>query len=178
MKIAKIVSTLIIGAIVSTASNAAMAEMAGNTIPARVVRTGFECPKTIEGTTPNKRAKIRTLLPSGNAMDNPVQLNASIDGLKHLGLSRTSIIDHLIGAYCPTVAQNSSLSDAEKATEIRQFASRITTLVYSEENISDIALNILLKPSIVDEVNAKAQASGVSVETWLSRTIEAAAQKH
>jgi hypothetical protein len=52
-------------------------------------------------------------------MDNPVQLNASIDGLKRLGLSRTLIIDHLIGAYCPTVAQNSSLSNAEKAVEVR-----------------------------------------------------------
>jgi hypothetical protein len=79
----------------------------------------FECPKTIEGTTPDKRAEIRTLLPSENVMDNPVQLNASIDGLKRLGLSRTLIIDHLIGAYCPTVAQNSSLSNAEKAVEVR-----------------------------------------------------------
>lgn len=119
MKIAGVASTLVIGAIVSTASIATMAEVAGNVIPSQAVRARFECPKTIEGTTPDKRAEIRTLLPSENVMDNPVQLNASIDGLKRLGLSRTLIIDHLIGAYCPTVAQNSSLSNAEKAVEVR-----------------------------------------------------------
>jgi hypothetical protein len=39
-------------------------------------------------------------------------------------------------------------------------------------------LNVLLKPSVVDEVNAKAQASGLATESWLSRMIEAAVQKH
>jgi predicted HicB family RNase H-like nuclease len=42
---------------------------------------------------------------------------------------------------------------------------------------SDISLNVLLKPSVADAVNVKAQASGLSAEQWMSRIIEAAAQK-
>jgi hypothetical protein len=176
MRIAKIASTIIVGAIVSIASNSAMAEAVGNGIAAPV-QSGFMCPTTIEGTTPDKRAEIRALLPSGNALDNPAQLGASIDGLKRVGLSRTLIIDHLIGAYCPTVVHNISLSDPQKATQLSQFASRITALVYSEEDLSEIVLNVLLRPSIVDRVNLIAKASGLPVERWLSKTIEAAVQK-
>jgi hypothetical protein len=95
------------------------------------------CPYTIEGATPEKRDEIRTLLPQGNAMDDPARLNASIDGLRRLGLSQTSIVNHLIGAYCPTVAQEGALSDAEKTAKVRQFASRITALVHREEDISE-----------------------------------------
>ncbi|TFW56704.1 hypothetical protein CT676_34015 [Bradyrhizobium sp. MOS001] len=109
-------------------------------------------------------------------MNDLARLNASIDGLRRLGLSQTLIVDHLIGAYCPTVAKDNSLSDAEKTAKVRRFASRITVLVHREEDISEILLYVPLKPSVVDAVNAKAQASGLSVERWLSRTIEAAAQ--
>jgi hypothetical protein len=146
------------------------------TIPAQAASSTFVCPYTIEGATPEKRDEIRTLLPQGNAMDDPARLNASIDGLRRLGLSQTSIVNHLIGAYCPTVAQEGALSDAEKTAKVRQFASRITALVHREEDISEILLNVPLKPSVVDQVTAKAQESGLSVETWLSRTIEAAAR--
>jgi hypothetical protein len=109
MKIVRLASAIVVGTIVSTASNSAMAQAAGNPIPTPA-RAGFVCPKTIEGTTPGKGAEIRTLLPSGNALDNPAQLRASIDELKRFGLSNTLIIDHLIGAY----AQDVSLSDAQK----------------------------------------------------------------
>ena len=81
MKIVRIASAIVVGTIVSTASNSAMAQAAGNPIPTPA-RAGFVCPKTIEGTTPGKGAEIRALLPSGNALDNPAQLRASIDELK------------------------------------------------------------------------------------------------
>ena len=32
------------------------------------------------------------------------------------------IVDHLIGAYCPLVAADSSLSDKQKADRVRRFA--------------------------------------------------------
>jgi hypothetical protein len=154
-----------------------LALLLGLTLPAQAKKVGFECPVTIDGTTPEKRAEIAKLLPVGNAMDDPGRLNASIDSLKRLGLSRTLIIDHLIGAYCPTVAQNKSLSDAERTALVRRFASRITVLVYDVEDTSEIVLNVVLKPSIVDEVNAKARKNGLSVEGWLSKTIEQAVQQ-
>ena len=122
--------------------------------------------------------KIRAVLPIENALDKPAQLNASIAELKRLGLSRTLIADHLIGAYCPTVARSSTLSDAEKAEDVRLYAKRITALVYGQDHISDIILNVPLQPSVADLVTHAAQESGVSEEKWLSTTIESAVQTH
>jgi hypothetical protein len=96
--------------------------------------------------------------------------------LKQLGLSKVWVTDHLIGAYCTNVARNGARSDTEKTEDVREFAGQVTHLVYNEDGVSDISLNVLLKPSVADAVNVKAQASGLSTELWMSRTIEAAAQ--
>jgi hypothetical protein len=175
VKITKIVTTIMTVAIISVALDPANAEVAGKTNSAQF---DFTCPPLVRGATARQRKAIRTLLPSGDAISDPAQLNASIRGLKRLGLSNTLVADHLIGAYCATIAHNSYLSGAQKTEDVRQFASQITALVYNDEHVSDIVLNVPLKPSVVDEVNVKAQASGLSVEQWMSRTIEAAAQKH
>lgn len=147
----------------------------GFTIPAQAAQPRFECPESIDvATTSQARAEVQKLLPPGNAINDPTRLNASIDALKAQGLSRTLIIDHLIGAYCPIVASESSLSDADKSAKVRRFASRITPLVYQVENVSEIILNVPLKPTVVDEINAKARKSRTSVEDWLAKAIETA----
>jgi hypothetical protein len=177
MKINRIVSALLIGTMVSAASTPATTAEAASAVLPQASHAGFTCPNAVEGTTQAQQSEIDTLLPSGDAMDDPGRLNASIDGLKRLGLSRTLIIDHLIGSYCPIIDRDSSLTNSEKAVRIRQFASRISPVVYSEENISDVLLTVFLKPSVVDEVNAKAQASGMSPESWLSKAIDAAVER-
>ena len=97
--------------------------------------------------------------------------------MKRLGLSKVWVTDPLIGAYCTNVAHNGARSDTGKTEDVREFAGQVTHLVYNEDGVSDISLNVLLKPSVADAVNVKAQASGLSTEQWMSRTIEAAAQK-
>jgi len=42
------------------------------------------------------------------------RLTATIDVLRRKGLSKSRITDQLVGAYCPMVAQESALPDAEK----------------------------------------------------------------
>jgi hypothetical protein len=174
MKISNIATAIVTVAVISIASNSANAEVAGKTVSAQ---SGFSCPPIRKGGTPHQRAAIRKLIPSGNALEDPAQLNASVEGLKRLGLSKTLVTDHLIGAYCTNIARNGLLSDAEKTEDVREFATQVTHLVYDEHAVSDISLNVLLKPSVVDAVNVKAQASGLSAAQWMSRTIEAAAQK-
>lgn len=142
-----------------------------------IAQRSFECPEMIDGQTVAQRAEIKRYLPLGDAMNDPVRLNNSIDGLRKLGLSKALIINHLIGAYCPLVAQNRSLSFSSKTARVRHFASQVTALVYSEEGVSEIILNVPLTPSVVDAVNAKATKAGVPIEVWLSRKIEAAAQQ-
>jgi len=175
MKIANVATTVLTAAIILIALNPANAEVNGKSISAH---SGFACPPVRSGVTAHQRAAIRALLPSGDALEDPAQLNASINGLKRLGLSNTLVTDHLIGAYCETIAHNGNLSDTEKTEDVRQFAGQVTALVYREDHVSDISLNVLLKPSVADAVNVKAQASGLSTEQWMAKAIEAAAQKH
>jgi hypothetical protein len=174
MKIAKIATAIMTIGIISIALSPANAETAGKTISAQ---HGFTCPPVRDGATAHQRAAIRRLIPSGEALENPAQINASISGLTRLGLSKTLITDHLIGAYCANVARNGDLSDAEKTEDVRQFAGQVTNLVFHEDEVSDISINVLLNPSVVDAVNVKAQAAGLSTEQWMSRTIQSAAQK-
>jgi hypothetical protein len=65
---------------------------------------------------------------------------------------------------------DSSLSDAEKTSKVRRFAERVAVLVYDVENESGVFVNILLKPSVLDEINAKAEKDGVTVQDWLRCT--------
>ena len=104
----------------------------------------FECTEMIDGQTVAQRAEIKRYLPLGDAMNDPVRLNNSVNGLRKLGLSKAIIINHLIGAYCPVVAQDRSLSFSNKTARVRAFARQVTALVYSEEGISEIILNVTL----------------------------------
>ena len=174
MKIINIATTIMTVAVISTILNPANAAVTGKTVSGE---TGFTCPPIRKGGTPTERAAIRKLIPSGSALEDPAQLNASVNGLKRLGLSKVWVTDHLIGAYCTNIARNGALSEAEKTEDVRAFAAQVTHLIYHEDDVSDISLTVLLKPSVADAVNVKAQASGLSTEQWMSRTIEAAAQK-
>src|ERR1700754_3566264 len=175
MKIANIAKTIMTVAVISIALNPANAQVPSKAVSAH--QSGFTCPPIRKGGTPSQRAAIRALIPSGPALEDTAQLSTSVEALKRLGLSKTLVTDHLIGAYCTNIARNSLLSNAEKTEDVREFATQVTHLVYHEDDVSDISLNVLLKPSVVDAVIVKAQASGLSTEQWMSRTIEASAQK-
>jgi hypothetical protein len=165
--------TIFIGALASITSHVASAAPLDNAV-ATSPRSAFVCPETNGTLKPDELARIRTVLPAGNALEHPAQLGASIAELKRLGLSRAMIVDHLVGAYCPSIAQRGSLSDAEKAADVRLYASRVTAHVYRQDRTDDIVLTLQLKPSDADRVNAAARASGVSVEKWLSTAVESA----
>lgn len=152
----------------------ALIGLPGDADPAVAVTSGFECPFMIDGPTTAKAAEIARLLPVGDAMDDPPRLNESIDKLWRFGLSRSLIIDHLIAASCPVVAQNGSLSDGEKAARVRRFARRVTLLVYGEEQASETVLDIALQPDVVDQVNERARKAGQSAEQWIADVVKTA----
>jgi hypothetical protein len=141
--------------------------------PARAVNTTFECPRTFAPSSPAKRQNVQRLLPEGDPLDDVDRLNATIDALRRDGLSRSQIINHLIGAFCPVVAQNTSLSDAEKVEHVRLFAGKIAAIVSSYENETRIIIDVPLKPDVVDAVTTIAHKDGVSVGDWIARTVEA-----
>jgi hypothetical protein len=136
----------------------------------------FECPSPFKPTTPATLTEIRSQLPDGKAMADVGRLTATIDILRRKGMPKSLIIDHLIGAYCPMVVQESSLTEAEKAASVRRFSGQITHLVYSLESGLDIMINVPFTPDVVDAINAKARKQGLSGPAWIAMTVENALQ--
>ena len=145
-------------------------------VPA-VAAEKFECPSPFKPNTPAKLEEIKGLLPNVNAMADIAQLNVTIDTPRREGMPKNLIIDHLIGAYCPMIAQGTSLTESEKAAVVRRFSGQVTRLVYSLESGLDIIINVPLTPDVVDAVNRIAGKQGLSGPAWIAMTIDNALQQ-
>ena len=130
--------------------------------------TGFECNWLPTDDEPMGIHDIRSLLSGVDLLDDPDRLNLAVDKLRQEGLNETLIIDNLVGAYCPIVAMNSALSDAQKATQVRRFASKIIPIVYMIEDTENVILDVPFSPTVVDAIKAKAKEAGVAPEKWIS----------
>jgi hypothetical protein len=117
------------------------------------------------------------LLPDDNAMADIGRLNATIGTLRQDGMSKSQIIDHLVGVYCPMVAHQSSLTEVEKTAYLRRFTGQVTQLVYSLESDLDIIINVPLTPDVVAILNATASKQGLSGAAWIAMTVENALQR-
>jgi hypothetical protein len=137
----------------------------------------FECPRAFKPSTPARLEEIRGLLPNVNAMADVNQLNATIGALRREGMPKSQIVDHLRDAYCPMVAQDKTLTEAEKAVRVRRFAGQITQLVYSLESGLDIIVNVPLTPDVVDALNTTAGKQGLSGPAWIAMTVENALRR-
>lgn len=135
--------------------------------------TKFVCAWLPAGQNPS--AEVAALLGAGDPLDNPPALNAAVDKLKASGLRPALIIDGLVSAYCPIVADNSTWTDAQKTTRMQAFAARTVRLVYALETADTVILDVPLPPAVVDAVNAKARAASVSQQDWLAGVVTAAA---
>src|SRR4249920_962997 len=90
-------------------------------VPA-VAAENFECPSPFKPNTPAKLEEIKGLLPNIDAMADIGQLNVTIGTLQREGMTKSLIIDHLVGAYCPLIEREASLTEAEKAERVRLFS--------------------------------------------------------
>ena len=132
----------------------------------------FECPSPFKPNTPAKLEQIKGLLPGADAMSDINQLSVAIATLRRDGMSKRLIVDHLIGAYCPMVVREASLTEAEKAARVARFSGQVTRLVYSLESGLDVIINVPLTPDIVDAVNGIAKKQGLSGPAWIAMTID------
>ncbi len=145
--------------------------------PASAAAANFECPLPVQPIVPAGLQEIQRLLPDGNAMTDIGRLNVAVGTLRRDGMSKSLIIDHLVSAYCPMVAQESSLTETEKAARLRRFTVQITQLVYSLESGLDIIINVPLTPDVVAVLNATASKQGLSGAGWIAMTVENALQR-
>ena len=79
----------------------------------------FQCPFPAKPNDPAKLEQIKGLLPNVDTMMNIEKLSATIANFRREGMQRGSIIDHLVGAYCPMVAREEPLTAAEKTALVR-----------------------------------------------------------
>jgi hypothetical protein len=153
---------------------ACIAVLSGSLAASMGVRAaGFECGWRPAADEPSQIRDIETLLPVGDAFDQPAKLNAAVDALRQQGLSEVLIVDNLIDAYCPVVAANSALSDAQKTARMRRFAGRVVRFAYRFESADAIILDVPFPPQAVDAINAQAQAAGTTAEAWVAQIVEA-----
>ncbi|MBL8579883.1 MAG: hypothetical protein JNK47_21980 [Mesorhizobium sp.] len=137
-----------------------------------VSNAAFQCPaQPLEGT---RASSIAASLPTGDAFDDPTALVTTVNALKAEGVGLPLIVDNLIAAYCPTVDSQSSLTDAQKAEMVNQFAARITRTVYNLDSADEILLEVAFPPLVMDSVNAKAKTAGVSAAEWVQGIVEEA----
>ena len=105
------------------------------------------------------------------------RLNSTIDTLRRDVMAKNQIVSDLVGTYCPMVAQENSLTEAEKSAKVRRFAGQIAQLVYSLESGLDVIINVPLTPDVVDAINATARKQGLSTPAWIAITVENALQR-
>ena len=137
----------------------------------------FQCPSFSRPNNPAKLEQIRGLLPNADTMTNIERLSATIASLRRDGMSKSLIIDHLVGAYCPMVVREAAVDDTEKAALVQRFTGQVTRLVYSLESGLDIIVSVPLSPDIVDTVNSVAKTQGLSGPAWIAMTIDNALQQ-
>jgi hypothetical protein len=98
-----------------------------------LVSTGlaFDCPslETVDG--PSIASQIAKLLPPGDDLVAPDQLGTAVFELHSRGIDPAEAVNSLFAAFCPRIAANTQLTDAQKDQRAREFSQMATTVVFS-----------------------------------------------
>lgn len=132
---------------------------------------GFVCPAPVDFPTTALEAKIDTLLPIGKVLGQPAELYEAAALLRDHGMADTDAVNQLIALYCPTVAQDTSLSDAEKTDRMRRFAAEALQVVSQQDDSEEITYTIRLEPTLAERVEDDAASAGTSVENWIKKIV-------
>ena len=130
------------------------------------------CPAQVSPGESPQTKEIDALIPVRNAFEDVAKLNAAVLVLRQQGVSQPLIVNRFITAYCPIVAAETTLSDAQKTALVRRFAARIVRTVYSLDNEEEVILDVPFQPAVIDVINAKANTAGLSPEEWVANAID------
>jgi hypothetical protein len=96
----------------------------------------LECPTPQTSTgpgilkeTPAQSQRVASLLSTG---DDDNRIRVIVDDLRsrYPGVRNVEIINYLMAAYCPSVAQLSGLGEQEKQARMDRFASQLSRIIY------------------------------------------------
>jgi hypothetical protein len=135
---------------------------------------GFECAYKEAPNAPKDLPPVKGLEENMTQLDARRRLAEMVGNLTTAKIQPAMIVDHLVWAYCPLVANDPRLSDTEKTDLMRRFASQVAALAYSGPSGSeiDVLVNLPLAPAILDRVDEAAKAAGISLDEWLQNAID------
>jgi hypothetical protein len=135
---------------------------------------GFTCPDTIATVMPGTAPSLPDLYSGADDITAGNRLGELMADLRKSGMKPALIVDHLIGAYCPLVAADSTLSDAQKTDRVLRFAHAVTGLAYrlSDPDEVDVLVQTALTPGLLSQVDQAAGRAGISRDEWIERAIK------
>jgi hypothetical protein len=146
----------------------------GTATPAPADAATFTCPAIATTNAPRNAPALDDLYSGASDATASNRLGELVTDLRKSGIRPALIVDHLIGAFCPLVAADDTLSDKQKAVRVRQFARRVTELAYvpSDPDEVDVLVTVPLAPTLLGQVDQAASRSGLSRDAWLERAIK------
>lgn len=143
----------------------------GASFSAPAFASSFECPAIGDLPTSALEDKIDTLLPIGKVLGQPAELYEAASLLRDHGMTDDNAVNHLVALYCPAVAEDTSLSDAEKTDQVRRFAAEATQVVSQLGETEEITYTIRLEPTLAERIEDEAKSAGTSVESWIKKVV-------
>ena len=141
---------------------------------APVRAAAFTCPDITAAGMRGPAPSLADLYSGANDVTASKRLGEFIADLRKSGMKPALIVDQLIGAYCPLVAADNTLSDKQKVDRVRRFAQLVTGLAYvpPAPDEVDILVQTALAPALLSQIDHAASRAGISREEWIERAIE------
>jgi hypothetical protein len=130
-------------------------------LPARGHPAGLDCPEIGPGAVPNLLTDLQVkLVTSGNSVDLVNEINDLINKLQieKPNISYAELTNVIIAAYCPVVANTTSLTASEKWRRIRQFDTILQQQLAANTLAPGtlIVANVPLPPAVYRELRSQA----------------------
>ena len=134
----------------------------------------FTCPETMMPDAPRNSSPLSDLYSGANDVTASNCLSEVVADLRKDGMKPALIVDHLVSADCPLVANDSSLSDKQKADRMRRFARQVTGLAFgpSGQDELDVLVEVPLAPTLLGQADQAAGRVGLSRGAWIERAIK------
>jgi mono/diheme cytochrome c family protein len=88
----------------------------------------------------------------------------------HPGISDALLADALIGAYCPAVANDPSLTDDQRRARLQSFTAAVAARMATAMQSTDpVVVSTTLPPNALAQAQAAARAAGMTLDAWLAR---------
>jgi hypothetical protein len=134
----------------------------------------FECPAAAGQDRPTIAPDLLKTVPTGEALGKLETLQNAVELLRTNGVRSATTVNYLMASYCPWIAANTKLSDADKTSEMRRFATRVTGIVYSRQDAEEILFSVPLSPREAADLEARARAANTTPSNWIARTLRPA----